>query len=31
MGILNGRANQEEGEVWCVMIGSDRDWEGDNG
>jgi hypothetical protein len=21
---------RKKGEMWCVMIGSDRDWEGDN-
>jgi hypothetical protein len=26
--VLDGRANQEEGMVWCVVIGIDRVLEG---
>jgi hypothetical protein len=29
--VLDGRANQEEVMVWCVVIGFDSDCEGDNG
>jgi hypothetical protein len=27
--VLKGRANQEEEVAWCVVIGFDRDCEGD--